>query len=417
MQFLDLNEDVHFQILESLNFDELLSLSETNQYFSSLAQQLFRRKYSHKFVEIKSKNGKFLDDESRIYLRDVGSAQQILKKFGQSIFKLKVNHDGSYDFNETEMKSMSKLIDLYCTDTLTEIVIFDGHQTFFDQITKPFRNVESVEIYGTYKNLNGSGLSFVEIFPAMKSLFLSQTTFKQEALHQIVQHFPHLVEFSVHFFDWNFGRNVEESDIERVLRMNPQIKRLKLHSPTEYILRVANEILPNLEFLRIEPNWHVEISNSGPRISFKTVKILQVKPTDNIMHIDRYLEGIRFENLDELRAMIAPDLEFTWWISFIRQNSHLKRFKSIEGSILEENLTKLIEANNLNLKEISITLGVDVKVASLVKFVNEQQKIEKFSFKFTENGETKISALRERFNFGCIIRNAADSIELKRLLT
>lgn len=418
LKFVDLNEDVQILVLENLDFDDLLSFSETSQHFSALATTVFKRKFSHKFVEMKSETASYPDDAGRIYLRDEEKTRRLLGQFSSSIYKLKVNYGESYDLEETTAEAMSRLINLYCADTLIEIAIFDKHHSFFSQITKPFTSVESVELNGDFKNVSSGVLNFGEIFPAMKSLSLSVSTFKR--INQIFLNFLNLVELRVRFCDWNYMRILKESDFEQILRMNPQIRSLKMHSPSENVLRIANKLLPNLEFLRIEPSWFDEIFNTGPKISFKNVKILELKPTDNHMHIDGFLEGVEFKNLEELHAMLLQDVvEFSWWISFIEKNMHLKKFHSIEGCVFDNNIVKLTKTKNKSLIDISLTLGWNVEYESLVNLIDENANVQKFHFKFDSKEDTsygmKISELRRKYNDKWTITNTTDSIELTKI--
>lgn len=417
LNFEDLNLDVQQLILESLDFDDLLSLSETSQYFSSLAVMVFKRRFSHKFVEIKSEDFTYNDDAGRIYLRDEENSRRILKQFGHSIYKLKVNYFESSSFEQPTIEAMSKLINLYCTEALTDIVIADKKLSFLSQITNPFQNVVNVELSGQFQDINSNSLRFDEIFPAIKSLFLSTASFGK--IESLFQHFPNLIEFRVNFYDWNYMKILQDRDIEQVLRMNPQIRRLELNGPTVDILRAANDILINLEYLRIEPSWYINLSNDGPVISLKNVKILALKPTDNTMNIHSYLDGVRFENVEELYALNAPDVEFIWWISFIEKSVHLKKFHHVENCVYKVSIEKFAKIRNKKLKDVSLSLGWDVENELLVDFMNGNQNVEKFHFKFNSKDDTsflqKISALRHRFSDKWTIETTVDSITLEKI--
>ena len=52
MNFDNLNEDCVFLILENLNCADLLSMAQINNKFSTLAANVYRRKFSHSFVEV-----------------------------------------------------------------------------------------------------------------------------------------------------------------------------------------------------------------------------------------------------------------------------------------------------------------------------------------------------------------------------
>lgn len=408
LKFLDMNEDVHHLILENLDFDDLQSFAETNQHFSSLAVQIFRRKFSCKFVEIKSVTYAYSDDKSRIYVRDENSARRLFKQFGPSIYRMKVNYGESFDMNARQMESISRLINLYCADTLKEIVISDKQNSFFSQMTKPMKSVENVELTGDFRSLSSDNLTFGEIFPAMKSLSLPTT--RIDHIDQIIQHFPHLNELRVHFYSTSMTPMMKESDVLQMLKRNPQIRVLKLHSPSESFFRATNEALPNLEYFRIEPSWSAQVSNNaafyGTNISFKNVKILELRPPLSIDHIE-------FEHLEEIRAIISLGCDFDWWLNFIVKSTHLKKFHSIEGRISNTDILKFAQKGNLNLVEISITLSQDVEVKSLVDLVNANPNTEKFHFKFDDN-LNRVSQLRDKFYDTWTTTHTTDSVELEK---
>lgn len=225
LNFVDLNSDVQLLILETLDFDDLLSVSETNKYFLSLAETIFKRRFSHKIFEIKSVNHRYADDMNRIYLRDAEETRRALKQFGRWIYKLKVNFVESFEYDQTTKEAISKLINLYCTDTLREIIIYDRHSSFFGQMKKPFKNVESVELVGLFKSIDSDMLHFNEIFPEMKILDLPSTIIKQN--EQILQKFPNLIELRVTSYR---AQNLKENEIEQIRKLNPQIQRLEVQN-------------------------------------------------------------------------------------------------------------------------------------------------------------------------------------------
>lgn len=64
-QMNNLNEDVQFLIFEYLKLGDLLAIAETNQRFAILAENIFTRKYSMKFIELND-----IDSTSDIIARE-----------------------------------------------------------------------------------------------------------------------------------------------------------------------------------------------------------------------------------------------------------------------------------------------------------------------------------------------------------
>lgn len=162
---------------------------------------------------------------NRVYLRDEEETRRALKQFGRWIYKLKVNFVESFEYDQTTREAISKLINLYCTDTLREIIIYDRHSSFFGQMKKPFKNVESVELVGLFKSIDSDLLHFNEIFPEMKILDLPSTIIKQT--EQILQKIPNLIELRVTSYR---AQNLKENEIEQIKQLNPQIQRLEVQN-------------------------------------------------------------------------------------------------------------------------------------------------------------------------------------------
>lgn len=419
MNFTNLNEDIHYLVLENLILDDLMRFAQTNKYFSILAASVFQTKCSKKIVEVlpflSDQNG-IHDTGDRLYIKHPQTISRFLRQFGGWIHKMKVNYRESYYDIPEVMKKTSELINLYCSDSLTELVVSDKDAIFVSQITKPFKRVEYLEIVGDFNNLNGLN----EKFPAMKNLSLPSTTINN--MTSIYHHFANLVELNVNFFDgYSYGQpKFQESEIEEVLKKNPQIRSLKMHGPTEYILRVASELLPDLEYIRIEPSWSpFEISDSVPKFLFKNVKTLELKVIRSDRHIKRFPASIEFENLEELRSTISSKSGFGWWIDFIQKNKHLKKFYSIDGCINNADLIKFAQITN-NLKEISVTLCENVEGSSVVKLVEANQQVERFNFnrKIGEDKSFEIKAQHLRKTFGptmWAITNTVDYIQINRM--
>lgn len=423
--FTDLPEDVHFLIIENLDINDLLSLAETNNLFSSLAADAFKRKYSDTFVEFRyksyDKNSNVCETNGRIYLQFETVIIKFLKRFGRSISKIKVNFSES-EYTKNAMLAISKWINIYCSENLSVLILYDTSDSFFGQVTKPFKNLKEIEIFGKYNNVKSDTLELNEILPAIEHLMLYCVRFSN--IDQIYRHYPHMTELGVSYYDVyerTYPRKFEEHEIEQLIRLNPQIRKLIVHGPTEYTLRVANEALPELEYLGIEPTWFsLEVSDDAPLITYKNVKILNIDVLQASEPLTHFPQCIAFENLEEFYTTPVPEQD--WWIQFIEENVQLKKFGSSSGCIRNDDLMKFAMMNNSSLNEISLAICRDVDQNSIIKFIEQQQTVKIFQFKrsqlvfqnIDESFELKAHALYEKFNDDFAIRTAADSIELKR---
>lgn len=388
IEFQDLNQDVLISILQHLDFEDLQPISTINEHFASLVMHVFKTKYQHTRFEIQMVGAHWYGDEDTFFLRDEGKAHSLLKHFGQLINKLEVNYlkpSGYYEKVpediQTKLQAMSKSIDSYCTETLREIDIHDERNSFFGQITKPFKSVEHVGLYGHFKNVNSGSLKFNEIFPEIKSLTISSTF---EHIDQIAQKYPKLIELRLNLFDELNRKYINVGGIEQIMRQNPQIQRLEVEGLTESVLKTASETFLNLQFLRISLS-HSDQFCSKPNIAFENVEILEIvgSPYPSSVEIDfinQILKRTKFGNLKDLRVQIPCNRGFHEWIHIIKKNINLEKFNFLEGCLSRKDLDKFTNARNVKLSDISITLCHDVEPEHIFKFVNENQNVEKFHF-------------------------------------
>lgn len=377
-----------------------------------------------KIVEIKS-NDDGNDDPNRIYVRNEETALQLFKD--RPIYRLKVNFIESSGFGQATLDSMSKSVNLHCSDTLKEISIHDKN-SFLEQVTKPFKNVERVELAGQCRRLSSDSLKFNQIFPAMTSLSLVAPNIKFG--DQIYHHFPNLIDLQMKLHDW-YHEILDQSDVKDILKLNPQIRSMKLSDVKASILRNVNEALPDLEYLAVRnalpcDRFHIEFD---PPITFKNVNTLEIMLARYPPWMGYFFKGVKFEKLEEIKAIFAsesdferwtePEVEFEWWYNLVDQNAHtLKQFNAIKGCIYNFDVMKFTKIPELKLTEISFAVCDGVSVGDVLKFLNENQKVKKFHIKFVGSyrgkDEKRVPELSEKLsNEWKITKSAADTIDIE----
>lgn len=376
---MDLNIDCHLLILESLELRGLLSLAETNKHFANLAVNVYRRKFASKTVTIVTP---FTTNKNLLYyyfaqLRDDGitiqymdAVSQMLKHFGHLIPNLHLQ----YAFHYTdEYEEINKLINLYCVETLTSITIQIHKKSFFDSFTKPFKRVENVEIYGDFNTLGNYELSFNQLFPAMRRLYLGDVKVLDRSC--IDHEFPHLEDLTVYLATSN-ELCFNEAETEKLITKNPQIKNLKLISSSQSLLRFVAKHLPNLERLTLV--WYQEkpIANLNViEMHFENLKTFRMEEGSHSMPIN-----ITFGNLVEFESDIYPK-DCSRWLDFVVRDKNLKRLQVIGiEDRLEERLLSNVEilrlaAARTNLNEISFKCEENVKDESIVKLIENTKQL------------------------------------------
>lgn len=411
--------DVQTYIIESLDFNELLSLSETNKMFSSLATSVFKRMHGHKTLVIEiyaSRNnfyGNSRDSDEIIHVRPEHSVPRILKQFGRFISKLRLisRFDQSSTEDKQKAASIMESIGLYCSESLNELYIDNHYSHLLNNLKRPFTNVNHVELKGRYARLGSSTLNITELFPKMSRLTLQYVKIEDES--NIDWNLPLLEDFQVttRYSQETFG--FTESELEKVLRENPQLRILRLSGVSQRFLVEINGILPNLENLQISSANRLHVRDfATERVVFRNVTVFST-----YWEMERFPDNIEFPNLVELNVAISIEKHFEWWIDYLKEHTNLKRFHVKLGSIDDDELKKLTTLN-LALDEASFVIDRHVSDESVVAFVRKNHNIKKITFekfKYIESSfESKIEALRQEFSHKWKITNTTDEIVLCR---
>lgn len=397
LDFIDLNDDVVLQILEKFPFADLVSFAGISEYYLSLAQNVFKRRYSDRLFEVSP--GKELpemdlkDVDNMIYLQELNTVQNVLEKFGKFIRKLQV-HYGNMRFgyavdHRRTMDAVNRLVNLHCANTVTHLIVHDNGDHFFKLMENPFTRVEYLAVFGHHNNPNGVNITFGDMFPALRNLSLPATLIDQS--DSIDRHFEHLVELNASFYEYSqtHGHHhvIPENVIKSILIKNPQIRSLKVRELSATLLEVANDVLPKLEHLCIaQSTLFDEIFRTKSKIIIKSVKNLKL-----LYAVSQMPSNIEFKNLEELHVTIDSGSDSGWWIDFIAKNPQLTKFGINNGCVDDTALLRFASVNS-NLTDYSMALCANVQHLTVVHFVKNNWNVDKFHF--TRNEHTDDVLLR-----------------------
>lgn len=255
---MDLNIDVQLLILDQLDLNSLLLLSEVNKFYSILVQDVFRRKHAKKlvkicdpFVEGKAK-ADAIENVETIFLQRFSTILKVLRNFGHLIQRL--SFVGVKEcVQDSSINEIGAYINLYCSESLVKFDInmnreYSNH--FFNGMLKPFKSIEEVSVQDWLVNVSSSPNEFSYLFATVRRLsfnriFVNDTGF-------IDRTFPYLEHFYVMSTTSNYSNCINEADIGRMFRKNPQIRSLQLIFYTRSFLKTINQFLPNLEYLILD---------------------------------------------------------------------------------------------------------------------------------------------------------------------
>lgn len=390
---MDLNTDVQFLILENLNLTDLLSIAQTNKHLSSLAVDVYRRKFSSKTVMIHDPNFNKTDDNLNgnvIYIENIETISKMLKYFGAYMTHI----NAAYGHNVARIKSIVPLLDrinswinLYCSENLIHFQI----DSFYDDLTlrkmnKPFKRVENITIRGRLQELSGSSLHFDELFPALRRLYLPFLNVHNK--NSLYRHFPHLEHIEISTYAYTDPSRLTETSVEFILRKNPQIRSIKLSSSSLDFLKILNDLCPNLEWLELDFFEMDSEDKDSSEIVFKNVKTFKVYST-----LYNVPKNVRFRNLIQFHTDTLSLSE--WGQRLLEKNKQLKKLYLDRGCVGTEVLDTLTPALS-QLVEISLTFCARVDDESIIRFINNNQQMEKFHFSEFQGRTGNLSEILRR---------------------
>lgn len=266
---------------------------------------------------------------------------------------------------------------------------------------------------------------FTEIFPKMTSLSFSADEFevdpKQKKLHEI---FPNVISLEINktmalnwllvegkfsklttfivtlrdFFDMN---GIDETHVTKFLKLNPQITEFGIKNTNLKMLLKANEILHNLDSLRIKSVSSKYLNYNGKPIQFKSVKNLFINLFETSDKPINPPEHIFFENLQSFELNISPNFNDKWTELISSQiNPNITKIK-FTPDVLSNKYLQIIpqKLNNLEFVDIRcISKFIAKDIRSFVENCTHLQKLY-MQIEMTRNEKFELEGLlQEKWN-------------------
>lgn len=250
-EFLDLPLECQKLAINDLDLFDLTVLIETNHQLSSLAHDMIVRRLAKKTVVFSSpyftttKKEFIHEDDVHIRIRNLPIVYNVLKRFGQYIKNLEIDHY----FLDERAKTIYELVNMYCSKTLTGIHLKNVMEDFLKEFSQPFKAVKKVHLEGDLRNFGDLRLTINELFPEMRQLQLGQVKFTDT--ESIAQNFPHLQEFDVDIFPATIPGRVTEDVVEHVIHENHQIRNLILRHASPSVVDYVHTEMPDATHIEL----------------------------------------------------------------------------------------------------------------------------------------------------------------------
>lgn len=310
------------KILRYLDLNDLLNLANSNKYLKRAAECVFLEKYGHKKVwlyKIRPSSLQKYSVHSNLLIKDFKMSLYVVRLFGHLISELEISEDEDFKkhFHQVSQtyqmiyKHLFNYINHYCCRFLTILNIVMIPECALDYLTNSFIRVKSVTFFGC--QLGSRIASFDELFPNAMCMKLQFNEIVDPYI--IEQHMRCLKHLEINIDK----RNFKNENVEEVLCLNPQLRRLKVGSGwSAEFLDDISIFLQFIEVLEFDGLFEGFSDFNGPPIHFENVKRLKLNLSKS-----RYATFPRiplsFVQLNELVLEIDQELGEEFY-NFIGEN-------------------------------------------------------------------------------------------------
>lgn len=261
MKLTDVIDDCLERIFKYLSVEDLLAIADTNTQLRPAAYEAYLRKFNGRCRKVYVHIFKSFDPvpalllkhisgyNDNIFVTNLKCTLRLMRCFGHLITDLVID-------NRKHDRLLMDYSNEYCSSSLIKYTL---NGPYVIDLNVPFTKVEKVEFRSCKFNQE---IQLHKMFPAMRSLKVF------DALNAILnaEHFPHLERLVI---GQGTGHgNMEATDI---LRLNPQLKRLKLfnHKPLRLWRNYDVFHFNNLKQLSIDSEFLINIPFQFNQFKFR----------------------------------------------------------------------------------------------------------------------------------------------------
>lgn len=338
--------DVNIVCLESifthLSLPDLLNVADSNTYLKKAAAIVFVQKYGKEMIQLnglQASKSRKISNRTKMFIGDLKTGLQILRCFGHLISRLEISDEYSNKYHVRVYVYIFEYIYKFCKSLVSIKFQMLPRNKAFKYLRRPFKNVETVEIFCCNLEKNQTPLNV--LFPKMQSLKIDFC--KVTDLRCVEQHFVHLEYLLL---------STTKENIQAVLKLNPQLKQFATKTMCDMQLLQCISELQSLKSLDIVCSSDDFANFNGPVLEFKNVKKIKL----DFSHTKRVFPPIPlvFNQLEEFSTNHRLNAEF---YDFIAKHPHIRKL-SLPSSSSKEESVKEKQLNFLktmhSLKEINL---------------------------------------------------------------
>lgn len=318
--FVDLNDDIVYLILDRLNLNALLSMVRVNSRYSDIADEVVRRKYRNYKIDIKTvfktdgSRSIFNEGNNNVTIYDISFALDLLKYFGHYFRAINV-HVYKENLELVDLTKIAQYLNKYCSKSLKQLQLEFIEHEILNEFTEPFEAVEELNIINEiYFQTEAKPLD--ELFPNLRRLIIYS---RYDVNYNFINtELPRLEYFYINGDDQRELSVTNSENIRNLIRRNPTIRSLDLQlSKLPKLLTYINHFLPQLENLTLS-DLHID----DERVQLKNVKKFELKVITNPHIVFSSIDKLSMPRLDSLNIGY-PD-NSNEWISFFNRHPQIR---------------------------------------------------------------------------------------------
>lgn len=306
------------------------------------------------------------DDDIKIH--SFAMMSKVLKSFCHKIKTLRIDYKR---IDRDQRHNVSVQVNELCAKYLIEFDMINVEANELAGMENAFEFVEKVLVMGSQEKMQSEHLTLNQLFPNVRILELCLDTVHD--VNGINCTMPHLKHVEISHYPLRPIDYLTLWKISNFLKINPQIRVLKLQHPLMPMLGLASEYLPNLNLLKFETSFsenytEYEGEDKDGNVHFDNVDILHVIAISN-----QTLNFLSFKQLKQLDLYCLADI--SQWISYITENLQQLQNLYLSKGILNVNHTKSLTGQLPFLSEFNATFDLNVDAETIFRFVNDCKRL------------------------------------------
>lgn len=309
-----------------------------------------------------------------IKIHSFAAMSQVLKSFCHKIKTLRIDYRR---IDRDQRRNVSAQVNELCGKYLIEFDMINVEANELDGMRNPFELVEKVSVMGSVERMHSEHLTLDQLFPKVRIMELCLETLTD--LNGINSTMPSLEHVDILHYPFGPIDYLTWWKISNFLKINPQIRVLKVEHPVMPMLGLASQYLPNLNELQFETSRSENYTEYEGEDEDDDEDKDEIGHFDNVtvLHViansNQILNFLTFKQLKQFELQCFDDL--SPWISYIIENlQHLQKL-NISESALNVQHTKCLTEKLPFLIEFNATFDLNVDIKTILKFVNSCKRL------------------------------------------